>query len=262
MKRSISILLVVLIFGILLTGCGNNEKVETPVLKEPAEQVIILPTDDEVTIYTKTTFNELHKYKPNNIVMQNMSQTMYQNSDFEELADYMDAIIVKDTRGEIYNETGMDYLCIYTGDKNYIYTYNNELIDIEEEVDNFSDGIYSNYFHIIDWILEDSTRFEYTKNVNEDMTISHSMKTFDVEYIKEKYYETFGNFEFLEFLDGYYEFVFSYDADDRLVQIDWFGTDNEEVHTIEVATIFSTNIAEGYALFGEGVENIWDIVPQ
>ena len=74
---------------------------------------------------------------------------MYQNSDFEELADYMDAIIVKDTRGEIYNETGMDYLCIYTGDKNYIYTYNNELIDIEEEVDNFSDGIYSNYFHII-----------------------------------------------------------------------------------------------------------------
>jgi len=258
MKKYISIILSILILSTVLVGCGEK----TPELVIPEDQLEILQTDNDSIKIVKQAYNELQRYMLGDIFMVNMSRvTTVSTQDYTSQEDYTDAIIIKDKGRELYNETDMDYICIYTKDGNYILTSSNEVIDADPNLTNFTDNIYESYYKIIDWLLNNSEKFEYSKNLGEDNTISYVLKTYDTAFVKEKYYSSFGPTEFLEFIDGYYEFVFTFDIDNRLSQIDWFGSNADENTAIEAATTFSTNLSEGYLLLGDNIENIWEMLP-
>ena len=261
MRKYISIILSVLILSTLLVGCGNtNHPAETPIKIE--NQIEILETDSETVKIAKLAHNELQRYATGDIVIVNMSKaTSVSTEDFSPVEDYTDAVIIKDKNRELYNETGMDYICIYTPDGNYIFTSGNEVIDADATLSNFTTGTFNNNSKLVSWLINNPDKFEYTKNIGEDNTISYSFKTTDTAFVKEKYYATFGMMEFLEFLDGHYEFVLTFNVDNQLTQIDWFGTSTDETMAIETASTFSTDLAEGYNMLGEGIDGIWDLLP-
>lgn len=258
MKKYISIVLSILMISILLVGCG-----ETPT-KPPVKvenQLEILETDNDAMKIAKQAHNEIQRYMLGDVVIVNMSKvTSVSTEDFSQQEDYTDGVIIRDKGRELYNETGMDYICIYTEDGNYIFNSSNEVIEMDAELSNFTTGTYNNNLKLIDWVLKNSDKFEYTKNVGEDNTISHSFVSTDTNFIKQQYYSSFGPMEFLEFIDGHYELVFTFDVDNQLTQIDWFGTNKEENMAIETASTFSTNLEEGYNILGENTENIWDLL--
>lgn len=258
MKKYISIILSVLILSTILVGCG--EKTPEPIV--PDDQMEILQTDNDSVKIVKQAYNELQKYMIGDIFMVNMSRaTTVSTEDYSPVEDYTDSIIIKDKGRELYNETGMDYICIYTKDGNYILTSANEVLEADPNLSNFTDNIYNSYYTIIGWLLYNNEKFEYSKSVGEDNTISHILKTDDTEFIKEKYNSSFAPMELLEFINGYYEFVFTFDVDNNLTQIDWFGSNTDEDMAIETATSFSTNLSEGYLMLGSNVESIWEMLP-
>ena len=166
MKKYISIILSVLILSTILVGCG--EKTPEPIV--PEDQMEILQTDNDSVKIVKQAYNELQKYMIGDIFMVNMSRaTTVSTEDYSPVEEKSE----KFESPELYNETGMDYICIYTKDGNYILTSANEVLDADPNLSNFTDNIYNSYYTIIGWLLYNNEKFEYSKSVGEDNTISH-----------------------------------------------------------------------------------------
>lgn len=243
MKKYLILLLSLILVCSIFVGCSKQEVL-------PQNQLEILSTDNEYMTGIKKANNELEKYLTNNFALYNFAQIG---------EEYAESLIIRDGTYELEFDEDYGFIVLYMDKYNYIFSEDSGFTKIDDMVsEDFSTAIFDSYREIISWILNNEDKFDVYKHIDDNDIVSYTYFTTDVDFIKTKYQEAFGNYEFLELYTKSFEFVFSFKPSGTLVQIDWYGTDDENKNTINVATTFSDDITTAYNSIGTDMHKIWD----
>lgn len=249
MKRIIiSMLSVLIIFSCV--GCSNTNQ---PVEEVPEAKQEIVETDDVFIKELKNTHNQIVEFWNSDMGIVEYSETPDGESD---------SYIVRDKNRELLCDSSLDYLCVYDNGKNYIYTDDNVFLEVDSSLPRHTESIYNRYVTLMNWIIEEPDKYEFKKVVNDDATVTYSYITTDYEYYIDKYNKTFSSLEILSVFDKAFELAITVDAEGNLTQIDWFATNSEENIQINIATMFTKDLASVYKKMGNNVQKIWEYIPK
>lgn len=234
---------------ISVTACSS-----TPETKEiEYEKIEILETDSDMIKAAKEVQNNLNKYEALNDIY------LFNKSADPEGIETTETII-KDDGKELYSASDMDFVGLSTPDGNFIFTYDYEIFEADTELPNFTAGVYEQYRKMLNWTIENEDKFKYQKIVDDNLSINYVIWSEDCHFIKEVFKRDFGEIDYLDLIDGRYEFVYSFNATGDLEQITLLAINESETLTVESLTYFSTNIKEAYDSLGTDVQNIWKMV--
>lgn len=245
--KKISLIFLSLLMLISITACSSNTVEEVQY-----EKVEILETDSDIVKASKEVQNDLNKYEAQDMYIFSKSR----DPEGVELSE----TIIEDNGKELYSASDMDFVALFTEDGNYAFTYDYEIYEADNSLPKFSDDIYKEYRTILDWGIEHEDKFKYEKIIDENLNVNYVIWSEDCDFLREIYEESFGEYPYLQLIDGRYEFVYSFNSTGDLEQITWLAINEAETVTIETLTYFSTDINEGYNSLGTDVKNIWKIV--
>ena len=246
--RKIICLILSIIMIVSMVGCSNKNE-STP----PFEHETIYTNDNEGMKVAKSAKNQLIDFWNKDIGI-----TYIENNPNNSITTY----ILREKGNEIMYSSDLSYLAIQKKNgENYILHINNTFEKINEKLPRLITDTYKRNIILISWMLEDTDKYTWIKNVNNDNTISYFFTTEDISYYVEKYKQYFNGHEFLSVYDKCFETTITVDLDGNLVQIDWVTTNKEETIVFETATRFTNDIEAVYALMGDGIENIWNDSP-
>ena len=261
MNKIISILLI-LTMTIGLTACSGVKY----------DKVEILPTDGDVVRISKNVLNEINRYKVEPEVFVQTEVAIGAGATLEDemsytsdKIDYSKLDMVKDDGNEFYWDNGLQYMFLNKQGKNYTYDLNQGTITpMQFEGEVFVNPFLDDYIKVLQWSIENPEKFEYgvqDTEAEKEMGIKiYLLKCTDGEFIKSKYEEAFGDYEWWTELDITSTFAYTLTNEGVLTQIMWYIHDAEEFHTMETNTWIGTEVEGLYAEMGEGVEDVWKLV--
>lgn len=247
MKKIICLILVtIMMFSVV--GCSNkNETVP------PYEHVLINENDNDGTKVAKSAINQLIDFWNEDMGIIHLDNNP-NNS--------VRTAFVRENGNEIMYSSDISYLAMQKNNgENYILHINNTFEKIDEKLPRLITDTYNRYITLISWLLEDPDKYTWNKNVNEDNTITYYFVTEFTDYYVDKYKQYFSGHEMLSPYDKCFETAITVNIDGELVQIDWFASNEDESMIYEMATQFTKDLESVYLTMGEGIKDIWKVIP-
>lgn len=244
MKKYILILFICFLF----TGCSKQ------IIS--IEKETVLNNDSEAVIAAKTIKNKFLEYKNNDVFFIN---TVAVDDDVAE-----NTMIRKDNK-ELYVETDSQYMILYKEGINYLYdiitstTVPFSDVKPEHENEEIINPFIDKYVNILDWAIENKNAFSLEKTESTENDTFFQIYTFtgkDNDWIKMKYDETYGLFDFWQDKNLTFKIEYILDKDDNLIQYFWHITDKDESNTMETEGKMGRTLEDAYSEIGYDLDGI------